>query len=170
MKIKNNKGLTGVDVTIAVVILAIFVSLIANMFYNVSQIGNAVNRKSEATYVAIQVIEAIKQIEYDSLPKGYIEESDLTDMTSEEAEIANTTMTLDNLYTILGEGNEVVLKNGYSVEIKIENYKKIKGETEAEELEDILKRVTVTVKYNEKAKEQTVELSTVVVREEEATL
>ena len=156
MKIKNNKGLTGVDVTIAVVILAIFVSLIANMFYNVSQIGNAVNRKSEATYVAVQVIEAAKQVDYDDLPTGETEDT--------------TVITLEELNTLLSEENKIVLKNGYSVDINVENYKKIKGETEGEELEDILKRVTVTVKYNEKAKAQTVELTTVVEREEEAKL
>lgn len=156
MKIKNNKGITGVDVTIAVVILTIFVSLIANMFYNVSQIGNAVNRKSEATYVAVQVIEAVKQVDYDDLPTGETEDT--------------TVITLEELNTLLSEENKIVLKNGYSVDINVENYKKIKGEKEGEELEDILKRVTVTVKYNEKAKAQTVELITVVIREEEATL
>lgn len=156
MKIKNNKGLTGVDVTIAVIILTIFVSLIANMFYNVSQIGNAVNRKSEATYVAVQIIEAMKQVNYDDLPTGLTEDT--------------TAINLEKLNELLIDEDKIVLKNGYSVDINVENYKKIKGETEGEELEDILKRVTVTVKYNEKAKEQTVELTTVVVREEEATL
>lgn len=156
MKIKNNKGLTGVDVTIAVIILTIFVSLIANMFYNVSQIGNAVNRKSEATYVAVQIIEAMKHVNYDDLPTGLTEDT--------------TAINLEKLNELLTDENKIVLKNGYSVDIKVENYKKIKGETVGEELEDILKRVTVTVKYNEKAKEQTVELTTVVVKEEEATL
>ena len=156
MKIKNNKGLTGVDVTISVIILTIFVSLIANMFYNVSQIGNAVNRKSEATYVAVQIIEAMKQVNYDDLPTGLTEDT--------------TAINLEKLNELLIDEDKIVLKNGYSVDINVENYKKIKGETEGEELEDILKRVTVTVKYNEKAKEQTVELTTVVVREEEATL
>lgn len=156
MKIKNNKGLTGVDVTIAVIILTIFVSLMANMFYNVSQIGNVVNRKSEATYVAVQIIEAMKQVNYDDLPTGLTEDT--------------TAINLEKLNELLIDEDKIVLKNGYSVDINVENYKKIKGETEGEELEDILKRITVTVKYNEKAKEQTVELTTVVVKEEEATL
>lgn len=147
MKIRNNKGITGVDITISVIILAIFISLIANMFYNVSQIGNSVSRKSEATYVAVKVIEATKQVEYDELPTG---ETDDT-----------TAITLEELNAFLAEENKIVLKNGYGVDIKVENYRKIKGETE---LKDIIKRVTVTVKYNEKGKEQKVELSTVVVK------
>lgn len=164
MNIKNNKGITGVDITISIVILALFISLITNMFYNVSTIGKSVNRKSEAAYIAVQVIEATKQIGYDNLPKGYVEEADLTDMTSEEAEVANTTMTLDNLNTLLGEENAIELKNGYSVNIKVENYRKIKGDLT---LEDILKRITVTVSYKEQKKEQAVEINTVILKEEE---
>ena len=150
MKIKNNKGITGVDITIAVIILTIFVSLIANMFYNVSQIANTVNRKTEATYIATQVVEAIKRLSYDDLPTGE------TDDTTE--------FTLEKLNTILGEGNEIILKNGYDVDILVENYRKIKGD---ETLQDILKRITVTVKYNEKTKQKSMQLSTVIVREEE---
>ena len=148
MKIKNNKGITGVDVTIAVVILAMFVTLITNMFYNVSQIGVTINRKAEATYIAVQTIEAIKQAKYDDLPTG---ETDDT-----------TLMTIDEKESFLEENN-INLKNGYSVDIKIENYKKIK---EDETLQDILKRVTVTVKYKEKTKDKKVELSTVILNED----
>lgn len=163
MKIKDNKGITGIDITISIVILALFISLITSMFYNVSTIGKSVSRKSEAVYIAIQVIEATKQIGYNNLPKGYIEEADLKNITSEEAEVANTTITLENLNTLLGEENAIKLKNGYSVNIKVENYRKIKGDLT---LEDILKRITVIVSYKEKNNEKSVELSTVILNEE----
>lgn len=147
MEIRNDKGITGVDITIAVIILTIFITLITNMFYNVNMIGTSINRKSEATYIAIQVIEATKQINYDKLPSGE---------TEEETELA-----IEELNTLLEDANKINLKNGYSVEIKVENYRKIKQDTT---LEDIIKRITVTVKYNEKAKEKNVEISTVVVK------
>lgn len=166
MKIKNNKGITGIDITVAIVILALFISLITSMFYNVSVIGKAVNRKSDATYIAVQVIEGAKQLEYDKLPKGYVEESDLEEQTEEEAEAANTTINFDDLNTLLEENGitAITLKNGYSVDIIVENYRKIKGDLT---LEDILKRITVTVNYKEKNKEQSVELNTVILKEEE---
>lgn len=148
MNIKNNKGITGVDITIAIIILALFVSLITSMFYNVTIIGRTVNRKAEAVYIAIQVIEAAKQIGYDELPKGETDET--------------TSLTLEELNTKLEE-NAITLKNGYSVDIKVENYRKIKGDLT---LEDILKRITVTVNYKEQNKEQSVELNTVIIKEE----
>ena len=148
MNIKNNKGITGVDITIAIIILALFVSLITSMFYTVTIIGRTVNRKAEAVYITIQVIEAAKHIGYDELPKGETDET--------------TSLTLEELNTKLEE-NAITLKNGYSVDIKVENYRKIKGDLT---LEDILKRITVTVNYKEQNKEQSVELNTVIIKEE----
>ena len=98
MKMKNNSGITGVDITISIIILVLFISLITNMFYNVGITSKKVSRKSEATYLAIQVIEALKQIEYDQLPLGETEE--------------NKNMTLDELNLILetaGKQNPAVV-------------------------------------------------------------
>ena len=69
-KMKNNKGITGVDITISIIILALFISLITSMFYNVTIIGKSINRKSDAVYIAVQVIEAVKQLGYSELPTG----------------------------------------------------------------------------------------------------
>ena len=46
MRIKNNKGFTGVDVAVSLVILLIFVSFIAALFYNLSNTTNRIERKS----------------------------------------------------------------------------------------------------------------------------
>lgn len=150
MNIKNNKGITGVDITISIVILAIFISLITSMFYNVTVIGKAVNRKTDAVYLAVQVVEEIKQLAYSDLPTGETDETSL--------------FTLEELNGKLEEEKQITLKNGYSVNIEVENYRKIKVDST---LEDILKRITVTVNYKEQNKEKSVELSTVIVNEEE---
>lgn len=165
MDIKNNKGITGIDITVSIVILALFISLITSMFYNVSVVGKVVNRKSDATYMAVQVIEAAKQLGYDKLPKGYVEEADLEDKTQEEAEAENTTIDLEALNTLLENNgiDKITLKNGYSVDIKVENYRKIKNNLT---LEDILKRITVTVNYKDNNKNQSLELNTVILKEE----
>ena len=166
MNVKNNKGITGVDITISRIIIGLFISLITSMFYNVTVIGKTVNRKADAVYLAIQVIEGAKQLGYDKLPKGYVEEEDLENMTEEEAEVQNTAISLENLNLLLEENEitKIELKNGYRVNIEVENYRKIKGDLT---LQDILKRITVTVNYKEQNKEKSVELSTVIVKEEE---
>lgn len=150
MNIKNNKGITGIDITISIVILALFISLITSMFYNVTVIGKSVNRKADAVYLAVQVIEAAKQIGYSELPTGETDETSI--------------YTLEEINGKFEEEKKITLKNGYSVSILVENYRKIKSDTT---LEDILKRITVTVNYKEQDKEKSVELSTVIVNEEE---
>jgi hypothetical protein len=150
MDVKNNKGITGVDITISIVILGLFISLITSMFYNVTVIGKTVNRKADAVYLAVQVIEALKQIGYNELPTGEKDETSV--------------YTLEELNEKLEEEKKITLKNGYSVSILVENYRKIKSDTT---LEDILKRITVKVNYKEQDKEKSVELNTVIVNEEE---
>lgn len=149
MDVKNNKGITGVDITISIVILGLFISLITSMFYNVTVIGKTVNRKADAVYLAVQVIEAAKQIGYKKLPTGETDET--------------TKYTLEEINEKLENEKKITLKNGYSVSVLVENYRKIKSDAT---LENILKRITVTVNYKEQDKEKTVELSTVIVNEE----
>ena len=72
-KLKSNKGITGIDATIAIVILMIFVPLVTTLFSNIYNITKKANRKVTATNIAIQVIESIKQqYEYDKIPEGTI--------------------------------------------------------------------------------------------------
>ena len=66
-KIKENKGITGIDATIAVVILMIFVPLITSLFSNITSVKQKVNRKTTAVNIAIQVIEGTKMMNYDSI-------------------------------------------------------------------------------------------------------
>ena len=72
-KLKSNKGITGIDATIAIVILMIFVPLVTTLFSNIYNITKKANRKVTATNIAIQVVESIKQqYEYDKIPEGTI--------------------------------------------------------------------------------------------------
>ena len=72
-KFKSNKGITGIDATIAIVIIMIFVPLVATLFSNIYNITKKADRKVTATNLAIQAIESIKQqYEYDVIPDGEI--------------------------------------------------------------------------------------------------
>ena len=44
-KIKDNKGITGIDTTIAVIILMIFIPLVTSLFANIANISKKVERK-----------------------------------------------------------------------------------------------------------------------------
>ncbi len=60
MKIRSEKGYTGIDIAISVVVLFLFVSLIATMSYQVNSSVNGVKLKSEATQIAVEEIEKLK--------------------------------------------------------------------------------------------------------------
>ncbi len=94
MKLKNNKGVTGVDVAVAVTIFIVFLSIITAMFSNIVTTSQEINRKAKATNLAIDVIEKIKRRSFDSVS---------TNMSAQE----------------LG----VVVPDGYTIDISVEDYK-----------------------------------------------
>lgn len=140
MNFRKNNGFTGIDISIALVIMLAFVSLIASLIYSFNQASQGVDRKSEATYLTIQVIEAIKQMNYD-------------DVSNE--------MTIDTISS--STSNNIDVKEGYNLKIEVENYKDIVGD---DTLEDVIKIVTVTVEYSLGNNTEKVDISTVITKEE----
>ena len=67
MKIKSEKGYTGIDIAISVVVLFIFVSLIAVLSYNFNSRTREIELASEATYLAIDEIENIKNAGFEAI-------------------------------------------------------------------------------------------------------
>ena len=57
---KNEKGYTGVDIAISIVVITIFISLIALLISRFNSGANDIDLKSQATDIAIQEIENIK--------------------------------------------------------------------------------------------------------------
>ena len=95
---RNNKGFTGVDIAVSVVIFTIFVTVITSMFYNLSVTENRIQRKTEATNLAIKVIETMKVIEFDKLTEG---------------------MTINDINNLITDKIEV--PNGYNVTVGVDN-------------------------------------------------
>ena len=54
MKIKDEKGFTGVDVAIATVVIIVFLGFIAGLFYNLASTSTRVERKTRATNRSIK--------------------------------------------------------------------------------------------------------------------
>ena len=112
MKLKNNKGFTGVDVAISTVILIVFVSFMAMLFYNISMSTKQIERKSKASQLAIQVIEAMKMTPFDNL-------NDYGTKTGAE-EIEYQDVTQDEIKELTSQ--DITFENGYSVAIYVEDY------------------------------------------------
>lgn len=102
MNIKSEKGITGVDISVSIIIILLFVSLTSTLVYNYAKNSKEVQRKSIATDMIIDILEYSKSSNYDDLTNEYVQNY-----------IAN---------------NEKFQKNGYKVSTTIENYLATSGE------------------------------------------
>ena len=64
MLIKEEKGLTGIDISISVIVITIFIAMIANLIANININFEDTERKTKAVSYAIQEIEKIKALGY----------------------------------------------------------------------------------------------------------
>lgn len=139
MKIRSEKGYTGIDIAISVVVIFIFVSLIAMLIYRFNSTAREVELKSEATYIAIDEIEKIKNDGFEAY-----ETRSVADGNSEETA-------------------EVEGKEGFTKTIIVVDYADIAGNED--KIPNLVKKVTVKISYMFQAKEQNVELSTILSKE-----
>ena len=72
-KLRKNNGITGIDASIAVFILMIFIPMIAGLISNINNMSNKIARRTRAVNIAVQVIEGVKFIDYDEIPNDKID-------------------------------------------------------------------------------------------------
>lgn len=140
-KLSNQKGLIGIDIAISVIVIFIFVNIIAMLIYNFNSSSNKLKLESMATYLAVDEIEKVKAQGFTAL------------------EGLNKDSTKDN------EGNSLVnvpIQEGFYKTTVIEDYTDLR---EGDYVSDIVKKVTVRISYKFKAKEEKVEISTVIAKE-----
>ena len=149
MKIKfhNQKGITTADVIVAVILMTIFVTILIVSSNALTKNNNEQERKAEALYYAINAIETAKSQDFNVFPKAGTDK--ITDVEG-----------LDDGYISDGEGNPTP----YYRTVKVQDFAEI-GDNFDKQAE-VLKRITVIISYKQENKEETVELSTVVSREE----
>ena len=147
MNIRKENGVTGIDISIAIVVLFIFVSLIASLIYNYNVSVKESTRKTQALNLAIDEIEKVKK-------NGF---SKYETLNSKSTTYEDGT-TIENNRSI--EGNE-----GFFKTIEITDYTDIEGNEN--EQKDIVKRVTVIISYKSKGELQEIKLSTLLTKENE---
>lgn len=65
--LKEKKGITGVDITIAIGIIAILTPVVLLVFTNIYLNSQSTKRNSEATSYAMQILEAAEKLYYDDV-------------------------------------------------------------------------------------------------------
>ena len=138
-KLKEEKGITGIDIIVSVIIITMFVAIIAIIFSNITSNSKGIDRKTEATYKAISLIEEVKNAGIENVDKFIdAEGSSILDEEKNPTPYTKKVTVID--YTEM-EGNE----------------DKIPG---------IVKKVTVEVSYQNGGKTEKVELSTLLTAKE----
>ena len=69
MNFKSNKGYTGADISIALIILLIFIPTIGAIIFNITLANNNTKRKVVAMNFATSILELAKETDYDKQNK-----------------------------------------------------------------------------------------------------
>ena len=141
MNLRSEKGFTGIDIAVSVVIIFIFISIIASLIYGVNSKSREIELKTEATYIAINEIEQIKNDGYEKY--GNLSKADGNN--------------------IVCSNQEVDGKEGYYKTIEVIDYTDLEGNQD--KVKNIVKKATVKISYMFNAKEQSVEISTILTKE-----
>lgn len=144
--LKQNKGITGIDITISIIIITIFVALISTLVYKITYNSAKIERKNIAASYAIDEIETIKE-------KGYIEDYDGLGLKKED---------IIEKYSgdIKDENDEF---SGYYKEITIKDYVAFQGNEN--KLPNILKKLTVKISFKLGNEEISIPISTYIAKE-----
>ena len=132
MNLKNNNGYTGVDISIAMIFILILVPTIFGIIYSIQKTNAEVERKSEAISIATDILETAKSLEYS--------EVSLDEGKQLVLELNNKYTNVNPNYEYSKTGNKNVY---YKIEIEIENY----YPQNTTEIEDLVKKLKVTVTY-----------------------
>lgn len=149
MNVKSQKGFTGIDITIAIIVITLFVSIISVVFYNITISSKKIERKTEATYIAQDVIEKIKALNYDD-----VIETEGTEPVEISEYKKSDTLIIDNKE----------YDSAYTIEIKVKKYVPNSNGQENNDSNDLVKIVNVNVLYKIGKEVENVELTTTIVR------
>ena len=139
MKIKSEKGITGIDITVSILVIAIFISLIGTLIFNINAQSASIERRTEATYQAVNLIEEMKG------------------KTIEELEALTE-----------AEKSGYIGGTSYTKQIEVVDYKDLTEENKEDDTiqSGILKKVTVRVMYKDGKNTEEISLSAIVTKKD----
>ena len=140
MKIKSEKGITNIDITVSIILITLFVAIIATLMYNINANSGSVERRSIATNYAINEIESLKAQNFDELEET-VEPNEFEDILENEK------------------------PTGYAKKVTIIDYANLEENKDDDTIvPGLVKKVTVEISYKDGNTTQTVDLSTVITK------
>ena len=154
-KIKEQKGFAASDALIAVLIIVLFSGLIATISYNIYLSNSSVKRMSKGTEYITRTFEHIEKKPYEEITIDGLE----TYINENQTEFNIT----DNQINISSNNTEETTKSignsinpAYTMNINIEYYNKTEENTDKL---DLVKEITMTVKYKLGNKDQEITMT-----------
>ncbi len=92
----NNKGITGVDITIAIIIIITFTGVIASLMFSIYNTSLNIQKGANADAYATMILEKVDEKSYDEVDENFIQ--------------------------MLKDDNEIEISDDYVTELTIEPY------------------------------------------------
>lgn len=163
INLKNEKGAIGTDAVISIFVITLFVGLIATLTYNIYISTMKTKRTSQATDYIVEIFEFIDKLYYKD-----VTETNLVDYinnkynnaenaeTNEEISDINIASARNTTNVENTDDTKELLTTPYKIEVSIKPYN--------EEI-DLVKTITITVKYNIGNDEQNLTMTKVKAKE-----
>ncbi len=148
MNFKSEKGITGIDITLSIILITIFIGILVTLSFNIETKVKETGRNAEALYYAINSIEQVKGLNFNDLPK--------------------TTDQVNNKIPSLEDGyvkNNIGKETPYYRTTEVIDYTQIPENQQKNAQPDVAKKITVTISYKDKEKDKNINLSVVKVKE-----
>lgn len=155
--LKKSNGFAASDALIAILIITLFTGIIASLLYNIYLSNASLKRMSKANGYIIDVFEYIDKVYYDEVSKDK-----LIKYFNEKYYYKDDGITPNEDAEVMAGSNEDIINSPFKVIIDIQNYNSIEGN---EDKLDLVKEITMTVKYKLGNKEQEITLKKIKSRE-----
>ena len=161
IQFKKNNGFAASDALIAVLIIAFFTGLISTLIYNIYISNSSIKRMSKAREYIVDVFEYIDKTYYDDVTQDNIIKYFNSKYYYDQAEIPKADAEVK-----MKEKADETITTPFKAEINIVNYNETEGNTDKM---DLIKEITMTVKYKLGNKDQEVTIKRIKSRENLAT-
>lgn len=142
-KLKKNDGFSGIDISIATIIILIFIPTIFGIVYNTQKTNKSIERKTNAIDIATNIIEIVKTENYEDISNEEDSKLNQDILKQYNKATSNSKITEDGEYNgYLYYSSTGVKNEHYIIQVGVKNY--YPSETENE---DLIKQIRVRVFY-----------------------
>ena len=160
MNFKKKNGYVGIDISIALIIIMIAIPTIVGIIYNISKSKNDTVKKTEATSIAINIIETVKGYGVAGLSNDITYDDQISDdLLDRFNSIYNNAATKsDDNKSIILEKNDVT----YEINFEVTDYASTEEGIGIEAASNVVKLIKVKVTYKQGKDLKDVEIQTAI--------